>query len=58
MSDISKVHYYLVTRACVNNVWYYRLYINGEAVGLFPDEPTAKAELEKIKNQTKQNTNQ
>jgi hypothetical protein len=39
-------------------VWYYRLYINGEAVGLFPDEPTALAELEKIKNQTEQNTNQ
>lgn len=58
MNNISEVHYYLIVRACVNQVWGYRLYINGEAVGWFPDEPTAKAELEKIKNQTEQNTNQ
>ncbi len=51
MSNTFEIHHWSIVRACVNNVWYERLYINGEAIGLFPDKVSALAELDKIKNQ-------
>lgn len=58
MNNISKIHYWQVVRCCVNMVWMYRLYINGEIYGHYPDQETAIAEYEKLEKQIKQNTNQ